>query len=140
MIKLKIFSIGKTKESWLEDAIQEYAKRLSPLMAIEWIWAKDNSHLIDLASKEPKVICLDPKGKLLSSEQFAAFLEQSWERGGSRLAFVIGGADGLPPQLRENYTLLSLSPLTFTHQITRLILIEQIYRATEISKGSNYHK
>ena len=140
MLKLKILSIGKTKESWLEEALGEYAKRLKSHMMIEWVWAKDNSQLIEYANKESTVICLDPIGKLLTSEQFAVFFDQLWEKGGSRLTVVIGGADGLPNEFKQKYPLISLSPLTFTHQITRLILIEQIYRSIEIKKGSNYHK
>lgn len=140
MLKLKIFSIGKNKERWLEEAIQEYTKRLQPTMSIEWIWAKDSSHLVELVRKEPFVICLDPAGQMHKSEQFAAYLQQAWISGKSRLVFVIGGAEGLPIDLKKNYPLISLSSLTFTHQLTRLILIEQIYRAMEILKGSDYHK
>ncbi len=140
MLKLKILSVGKTKEKWLDEAFGEYQKRLKPLMQIDCQWAKDSSQLLDWALKEPYLICLDPAGRLLSSEQFATLIEQSWDKGGSRLAIVIGGAEGLPLELKQNAQLISLSPLTFTHQITRLVLIEQIYRATEIQKGSNYHK
>lgn len=140
MLKLKVLSIGKNKENWLDEALKEYVKRLKSCMAIEWIWAKDDEGLVELVQKEPSVICLDPQGKLFTSEELATFLAQAWEKSGSRLAIVIGGADGLPPILRKNYPLISLSPLTFTHQITRLVLIEQIYRSIEIQKGSNYHK
>jgi 23S rRNA (pseudouridine1915-N3)-methyltransferase len=140
MLKLKILSIGKTKENWLEAALAEYTKRLKPVMSIEWIWAKDNSHLIELAKKEALVICLDPLGSQLTSEQFADFLEHSWQKGGSRLTFIIGGAEGLPLELKKNFTLISLSSLTFTHQMTRIVLLEQMYRAFEIQKGSHYHK
>ncbi|MBA3722165.1 MAG: 23S rRNA (pseudouridine(1915)-N(3))-methyltransferase RlmH [Parachlamydiaceae bacterium] len=140
MLKLKILSIGKTKETWLEDALSEYVKRLKPNLIIEWVWVKDNAQLIEYADKEPLVICLDPAGQMYTSEQFASFLEQQWEKGGSRLTFVIGGAEGLPQQLKSNYALISLSPLTFTHQITRLVLIEQVYRTIEIKKGTQYHK
>ena len=140
MLKLKILSVGKSKETWLEDAMQEYAKRLKPYLSIEWLWAKDNSQLVDWAKKESSVICLDPAGRLLTSEQFATFIEQAWEKGGSRLTFIIGGAEGLPMELKTHSPLISLSPLTFTHQITRLVLIEQIYRAIEIKRGSPYHK
>ncbi|CUI16548.1 SPOUT methyltransferase family protein [Candidatus Protochlamydia naegleriophila] len=140
MLKLKILSVGKTKEKWLDEAFGEYQKRLKPLMQVDCQWAKDSSQLLDWALKEPYLICLDPTGCLLSSEQFATLIEQSWDRGGSRLTIVIGGAEGLPLELKQNAQLISLSPLTFTHQITRLVLIEQIYRATEIQKGSNYHK
>jgi 23S rRNA (pseudouridine1915-N3)-methyltransferase len=70
----------------------------------------------------------------------ASFLSAQWEEAGSRLQLVIGGAEGIPIQLKQNSPLISLSPLTFTHQITRLILIEQLYRAVEIQKNSKYHK
>lgn len=140
MLKLKILSVGKTKEKWLDEAFGEYQKRLKPLMQIDCQWAKDSSQLLDWALKEPYLICLDPAGRLLSSEQFATLIEQSWDKGGSRLTIVIGGAEGLPLELKQQAQLISLSPLTFTHQITRLVLIEQIYRATEIQKGSHYHK
>lgn len=140
MLKLKILSIGKTKEAWLEEALSEYLKRLKPYMSVEWIWAKDNNHLLELSRKEPLVIGLDPTGHLFSSEEFATFLEEAWEKGGSRLTMVIGGAEGLLPPFKKEFTLVSLSPMTFTHQMTRLLLIEQIYRATEIKKGSQYHK
>lgn len=140
MIRIKILSIGKTKEKWLEEAFQEYVKRLKSTVEIETLWAKDNAQLIEWSQKESVYLCLDPAGKLLKSEEFSDYLSRSWEKGGSRLTLIIGGAEGLPPILRKEECLISLSPLTFTHQLTRLILIEQIYRAIEIKKGSNYHK
>jgi 23S rRNA (pseudouridine1915-N3)-methyltransferase len=140
MIKIKILSIGKTKEKWLDEAFNEYVKRLKSFVQIECAWAKDNAQLMEWALKESSYLCLDPAGRLLTSEEFAQFLIQQWERGGSRLTFIIGGAEGLPPELKQTRQLLSLSPLTFTHQITRLVLIEQIYRTIEIQKGSQYHK
>ena len=140
MIKLKIASIGKTKETWLEEALEEYAKRLSKVISLEWIWAKSRPQLVVLVAKDSHVICLDPKGALMTSEQFSAFLYEAIEKGGSRLTFVIGDADGLPDELRNRCPLLSLSPLTTTHQLTRLLLVEQVYRATEIARGSPYHK
>lgn len=140
MYKIKIFSVGKTKETWLEDALSEYIRRLQPVLAIEFIWAKNDEQLLQLVAKESLVVCLDPNGKLMSSEKFASFLESKLEEGGSRLAFVIGGAEGLPPLLKTSPLQISLSPLTFTHQLTRLVLLEQIYRAFEIIKGSPYHK
>lgn len=140
MLKLKIFSVGKTKEKWLEEAFKEYEKRLKPVMHIECGWAKDSQTLLEWAQKEPNVICLDPQGTLVSSEKFAEVLEQAWIKGGSRLTIIIGGAEGLPELLKKQFQLISFSPMTFTHQITRLILIEQLYRASEIQKGTQYHK
>lgn len=140
MLKLKIISIGKTKEKWLHEAFQEYIRRLKPLVQVEYLWAKDNAELISWVQKEGLHFCLDPQGRLFSSEEFSDFLVKQWEAGGSRLTLIIGGAEGLPLELKKNSFLISLSPLTFTHQITRLVLIEQIYRALEIYKGTPYHK
>jgi 23S rRNA (pseudouridine1915-N3)-methyltransferase len=141
MYKVKIFSIGKTKEPWLSLALEEYSKRLKPSLSIEWCLAKQDEQLALLLDKEAHYICLDPQGKAFSSEAFSAFLHQKLLEGGSRLSFVIGGAEGLPePIKRRAAALLSLSPLTFTHQLTRLILLEQLYRSLEIAKGSSYHK
>ncbi|MBA3958722.1 MAG: 23S rRNA (pseudouridine(1915)-N(3))-methyltransferase RlmH [Parachlamydiaceae bacterium] len=139
MIKIKIISVGKNKEEWLETALNEYVKRLTPIATLSFQWAKDDQHLLDIALKEPLLICLDPQGSSLSSEEFSSFLHQKLQLGGSRLTFIIGGADGLPTTLKSS-PLLSLSKMTFTHQITRLILVEQIYRAFEIARGSQYHK
>lgn len=140
MIKLKILSVGKTKETWLEEAINEYIKRLSPWVSFEFLWAKDDQHLIQLIEKEPYCLCLDPKGEQLTSEKFADFLHSNIEKSGSRLSFVIGGPEGLPNELKGKYPLISFSKLTFTHQIVRLILIEQVYRAFTILKNIPYHK
>jgi 23S rRNA (pseudouridine1915-N3)-methyltransferase len=139
MYKIKIITIGKTKEKWLDDALEEYLKRLKPIALVEIVLAKDDPQLVQMASKEPLVICLDPVGKSLTSELFSTFLIENLQKGGSRLAFVIGGADGLPASLKTQPA-LSLSPLTFTHQMARLILVEQLYRAFEINRGSPYHK
>jgi len=140
MLKLKILSVGKTKEKWLEEAFSEYVKRLNPSVQIECIWAKDTPQLVEWAQKEHSYLCLDPSGHLFTSEEFSRFLIQQWEKGGSRLTLMIGGAEGLPQEIKQKGSSISLSPLTFTHQITRLVLIEQIYRAIEIQKGSQYHK
>ncbi len=140
MLKIKVLSVGKTKEAWLQEAWDEYSKRLKAVLQIETVWAKDDKQLETLASKEERLLILDPAGKLYSSEAFSSLLCDELERGGSKATFLIGGAAGIPTALKSRAGLISLSPLTFTHQMTRLILIEQIYRALEIAKGSNYHK
>lgn len=139
MLKIRVLSTGKTKEKWLEEAIQEYLKRLSPILSIEFLFFKNDHQLEAQAAKESSLICLDPNGKLLTSEDFASVLRSSLIKGGSRLTFVIGGPDGLTEELKK-YPLISFSRMTFTHQLCRLILVEQIYRATELEKGSKYHK
>lgn len=140
MYHIKVLSVGKTKESWLQSAIEEYLKRLKSTVKFEFIWAKDDEQLISLSEKETRLVILDPKGSLYTSEKFSQFLVKELERGGSHLAFVIGGADGVPQSLKNRGPLISFSPMTFTHQITRLILIEQIYRGLEIARGSSYHR
>lgn len=140
MPRVKIISPGKVKEPWLELALKEYVKRLRSTLEIEFVWTKDDAQLIRLVEKEGRVICLDAAGDAMDSEGFSVFLQRELELSGSRVVFVIGGADGLPPGFKERYPLVSLSRLTLTHQCARLILIEQIYRACEIQKGSSYHK
>jgi 23S rRNA (pseudouridine1915-N3)-methyltransferase len=141
MIKIKIYSLGKTKEDWLQDALDLYETRLKSSISFEWILAKNDEQLKQFLEKEANFICLDPNGKQYSSEEFSVFLIKSIQEARSRLSFVIGGAEGIPVSLKtQAKRLLSLSRMTFTHQITRLILIEQIYRALEIEKGSAYHK
>ena len=140
MLKLKIVSIGKTKETWLNEAIDEYLKRLSPILQIEFVLLKNDDQLIDYLKNEPRILCLDAAGKSFTSEQFSTFIQQEFIQGKSRLAMVIGGAEGLPSVLKSNHKTFSLSPMTMTHQIVRLFLVEQIYRAFEIAKGSKYHK
>jgi 23S rRNA (pseudouridine1915-N3)-methyltransferase len=140
MFKILIYSIGKTKESWIEDALTLYLTRLKFQCSFEFIFAKDDQQLLALASKKNKAICLDSSGPSLSSVEFSVFLMQKLEEGGSEIAFIIGGANGLPKELKDQFPLLSFSKMTFTHQMMRILLVEQIYRALEITKGTSYHK
>lgn len=141
MIKIKIYSIGKTKEEWLQNALGLYESRLKSSLSFEWILAKNDEQLKQFLEKEMNYICLDPLGKQYPSEEFSHFLFSSIQSCNSRLCFIIGGAEGIPNLLKTKASsLLSLSRMTFTHQITRLILVEQIYRAFEIQKGSSYHR
>ena len=132
-LKIKIFSPGKIKESWLKEALHEYEKRLTGVITIEW-------DFVNLPS-EPPFMCLDPKGEMLSSTQFSTFLYKEFEKMGSRLNFVIGASQGLPHDLLDKASsIISLSKMTFTYQHTRLFLLEQIYRASQIEKRTLYHK
>jgi 23S rRNA (pseudouridine1915-N3)-methyltransferase len=141
MIKIKILTIGKTKEAWLKDALAEYTERMSRTASIEWTLAKSTSQLGELLLKEPHYICLDPLGKAYSSEEFSTFLFAELIAHGARVAFVIGGPEGLSKEMiQRSAHLVSFSRLTFTHQCIRLLLLEQLYRAIEIEKGSAYHK
>lgn len=141
MIKIKVVTIGKNKETWTIEALAEYEKRLKPYCTIEWIIAKNNVQLDEFLMREKKFIALDPQGKTFSSEKFAGWLSKATIQYNSRLTFAIGGPDGFPSSIKSKAAFLwSLSPLTFTHQLTRIILLEQIYRAFEIQRGSQYHK
>ena len=136
MLKVKVITIGRSKEIWLTEALVEYEKRLQGKLEIDWLLAKDDEQLLEWSSKE-SFIALDPKGTLLTSEEWS----QKMGKLGARLTFVIGGATGIPLTLLKQASFRwSLSPLTFTHQMTRLILVEQLYRAIEIERGSQYHK
>lgn len=139
MLKVKVIAMGKCKEEWLRIALSEYEKRLSPYLQISWIQPKDNHDLIDLLAKEPRYIALDPNGEEMDSIAFSQKFIQFLENNRSSAVFAIGGPDGFPPALQPSLR-WSLSLLTFTHQIIRLILVEQIYRALEIAKKSPYHK
>jgi 23S rRNA (pseudouridine1915-N3)-methyltransferase len=137
VFKVKVLTIGKCREEWLGMALAEYEKRLQGKLSLEWRLAKDEAQLKALIEKEERYIALDPQGELLDSEGWS----RKMARGQAALTFVIGGADGLGEEaIQKAQFVWSLSPLTFTHQMTRLILIEQLYRALEIEKGSRYHK
>jgi 23S rRNA (pseudouridine1915-N3)-methyltransferase len=141
MYKITIYLIGKTKEKWLIDAIEEYEKRLTNDIQLEYIIKKD---LISLEKELEKIkfyICLDPNGDVLDSKSFSKKILTFLDENKLNISFVIGSDIGFTKKIIRNASyLLSLSKLTFTHQITRLILIEQLYRSIQISKSSKYHK
>jgi 23S rRNA (pseudouridine1915-N3)-methyltransferase len=140
MIRFKFLSIGKVKESWLQEALDDYVKRLQPIAEVDFQWLRDDKQLIEAAVKESFFITLDSKGQQLTSEEFADFIQKLLMQQGPRLTWVIGGPTGLPANLRNHKPSVSLSKMTFTHQLARLVLIEQIYRGFEIARGSPYHK
>lgn len=136
MFKVKILTIGKLKETWLKEALFEYEKRMKDELIIEWRLAKSNAELFSWACQEP-FIALDLKGAFLNSVQW----HQKMMRFGLKLIFLIGPAEGIPEEILSLAQFRwSLSPLTFTHQMVRLILVEQLYRSIEIRKNSSYHK
>lgn len=147
-LQIKIRTVGRKNgnEPWLDDAYSMYETRLSSTLQVETTWHKNNGDLIKGISidqdKGHSIVLLDPTGQTMTSERLTERMYEWLDRGGSRLVFVIGGAEGLPSELKipPIYPMLSLSSLTFTHQFARTLLMEQIYRATEIRKGSGYHK
>jgi 23S rRNA (pseudouridine1915-N3)-methyltransferase len=141
MLKIKVITQGKEKNGWLNEAIKEYEKRLSSEFSFEWVIAKNDKSFLESLASENYFIALDDKGLQFDSPAFAEFIYKELEKGGSKLTFCIGGAVGIPEKEKKRAAhTLSLSPLTFTHLMTRLIFIEQIYRATKIRSGSPYVK
>lgn len=142
--RIRIVSVGKSSrdEPWVITAIGEYTKRLRSTIELELVWVKDDTALqAQLSRAEEPCIILDERGSVATSVELGERLFAGLEEGGNRLSFFIGGADGLPAPLKADRSkLLSLSRLTFPHQVARLLLVEQIYRAAEIRKGSGYHK
>ena len=141
MRELTIIAVGQCKERWLVDALKEYEKRLTASLKLVFRVVKDNTQLEALIPTLKKPSLLDPKGKVVTSEQFSTFLIRELEQGGSRASLIIGGPDGLPDSLRRSgLPMISLSPMTFTQQICRLVLVEQVYRAIQIDEGRPYHR
>lgn len=147
-VKIRIVGRKNGGEKWLDQSYSTYETRLKPTnLDVTTHWHKNDEELLkniesDI-SKNHKVILLDPLGKMCTSEVFSDNMYKWLEIGGSRLTFCIGGADGLPTELRDGTNksdMFSLSSLTFTHQFARILLMEQIYRASEIRRGSGYHK
>ena len=147
-LQIKIRTVGRKNgnELWLDDAYSMYETRLSSTLQVETTWHKNNADLIKGISMDQdkgySIVLLDPTGQTMTSERLTERMYEWLDQGGSRLVFVIGGAEGLPSKLTTppTFPMLSLSSLTFTHQFARTLLMEQIYRATEIRKGSGYHK
>ena len=136
-----IFAIGKIRKSWLKEGIDLYLKRLPGLTITELrdSTPQKEAHAIQTKlRKDEKLIILTEEGKSLTSIQFTKCLQTS---GSQRLSFVIGGANGIAPEIKTMaHLLLSLSPMTFPHEIARLLLVEQLYRATTIAQGGPYHR
>ena len=159
-MKVKIVCVGKLKDSFFRDAIAEYAKRLSRFCTLEvcevadekapeslspaeeaQVIAKEGERLLSKIQPGEFVVCLCIGGKRLSSEQFAALLQATFDRQASTVTFVIGGSLGLSPAVlaRADYA-LSVSDLTLPHGLCRVFLLEQVYRAFKINAGELYHK
>ena len=159
-MKIKIFAIGKIKEKYLKDGINEYLERIKPYSQIEIIEVNDepivdNPHpseikkaidiegqrVLKLLKTNDYLIGLDLNKKEMSSPDFADYLSKKFVSGGSNISFVIGGSYGLSDELKNRCNdSISLSKMTFLHQMTRLILLEQIYRSFKINRNETYHK
>jgi 23S rRNA (pseudouridine1915-N3)-methyltransferase len=140
MIKITLVSVGKTHEPWLEEGLKMYATRMRPVASFQFIWVKDEAALERELDKHKGYVALDGGGKHFDSVAFSDWFFDAVEKAHSRLTFVIGPAEGLSDTIKQNANCISLSKLTFTHQLARLVILEQIFRAFEIRKGSKYHK
>ena len=134
--RLAIHAIGKVKKTWIQEGIKNYKKRMPELSINEF----KNFNLENLKNEglNKIIISLSEEGKIYTSYDFASLLLNFKNK---RIVFLIGDTDGLSSDIKLNSNLiLSLSPLTFPHELARLILIEQIYRAVSITQNSPYHR
>ena len=156
-MKIKIIALGKIKEKFLKEGIDEFLKRLTPYASVEIvelspIEIKDENLTARILEQEGErilanikpnsyVITLEINGANLTSEKFAKKVEEISNQGNNEIVFVIGSSCGIAPSVsaRADFK-LSLSKMTFLHQFARLLLVEQIYRAFKIQKGETYHK
>ena len=131
--RLSINAIGKIKKNWIREGINQYKKRMPDLIISE-----TKSFNIDNIRVNNIIICLTEEGQSFNSIELTSLLLNFKNK---KINFLIGDADGIPSDIKDKSNLLlSLSPLTFPHELARLILIEQIYRAISISNNSPYHR
>ncbi|WP_444214708.1 23S rRNA (pseudouridine(1915)-N(3))-methyltransferase RlmH [Dialister succinatiphilus] len=158
-MKFTFLTIGKIKEKWMRQGIDEYLKRLSPIAKVEIlspdeekmpenpspalkekVMEKEGEKLLKYLKEEDFLILLDLKGKPVTSEELAHIIRQKMVSGTSHFFFMIGGPYGNGENIRKRANLkISISAMTFTHQMARLILAEQVYRAMKIIRHEPYH-
>jgi 23S rRNA (pseudouridine1915-N3)-methyltransferase len=155
-MKIQLWTIGKAHESYVKEGVEDFTNRISKYYPVQWrlfsparqtvnsVEADIKKHeahsILNNLQKEDYLVLLDEKGRQLSSTQLATFLEQRANSSVRQLVFLIGGAFGVDELLksRANFT-WSLSNLVFPHQLVRLILTEQVYRACTIIRNEKYH-
>lgn len=160
VLNLTVISVGTIKEKYLSDALAEYVKRLGAYAHVTMCQLKDErlpdnpspaeirgaveregKRILDALPKRAYVVALCIEGKQVSSEDFARRIEAAMGEGYSEIVFLIGGSDGLSDEVkRAAHWRLSFSPMTFPHQLMRVILCEQLYRAMNLLNGGKYHK
>ena len=145
-MKLKIAWVGKTKEPSIRSLTEEYLKRLGRYVPTESQELASEEALLKLAERasgrtRPTLVLLDQRGRQFTSEQFAELLRDQQDRGSQQLLFAIGPTDGFTDQGRHAADLiLSFGKMTLSHELARVVLLEQLYRAFTILKGHPYHK
>jgi 23S rRNA (pseudouridine1915-N3)-methyltransferase len=155
-MKIQFWSVGKNNESFVDEGIKLFTKRISNYYPVDWqiistpknaavlsdvdLKQKEGETILNLLKKEDYLILLDERGKTLTSEGLASFIQQRANESEKQLVFLIGGAFGVSKAVFERADYMwSLSPLVFPHQLVRLILAEQIYRACSINRNEKYH-
>jgi Uncharacterized conserved protein len=148
-VKIKVAWIGKTKEPAIDSLTAEYLKRISRYTEIESVGLKDESQLVPLANGSAnkkssnkdryKLILLDSRGRQISSAELAEFVDRE-QLAAQPLLFAIGGSDGFSPETRQAaYASISFGKMTLPHELARVVLLEQLYRAFTILKNHPYH-
>ena len=155
-MKLQIWSIGKSHESYIRDGVEDFTKRVNRYFPLEWhlipvpkntgmlgeadLKRTEGRIVLDWLQKDDYLVALDEHGKEMTSDKLASFIQTRANESAKRVVFLIGGAYGLDAEVlkRADHT-WSLSLLTFPHQLVRLILAEQIYRACTIIRNEKYH-
>ena len=139
--RYRILAIGKIKKKWIQEGLDLYQKRIPDLTIIQLRDSnpqREAQSIYSALRKDEDLIVLTEEGERLSSIDLSHRLQNA---GSKRLAFAIGGEDGLTPDIKKSAKwMLSLSPLTFPHEIARLLLLEQLYRARTIHSGGPYHR
>jgi len=156
-MQVRVLWVGKTREDYLREGINIFKSRLKRYLDFKTLAVKgekirpgdrpepllkrEEQRILGALHPADKVVVLDPTGKAMSSDDFGRFLGSLQDQGVRSLVFVLGGPLGLGPAVTDRAEFrISLSPMTFTHEMARLILLEQIYRAMTIIKGEKYHK
>lgn len=152
-MKLRLLWVGKTQQEWIRRGIEEYAGRIRRYCPLELVEVKEEKgaaseamrlreceRLRKLLPKNGRVVLLDEKGETMTSPEFASFMARCRDSGTSELAFGVGGAYGFSEEFRGVADrVISLSSMTYTHQMVRVFLLEQIYRGFTIINGEPYH-
>lgn len=137
---MKIAWIGKSKEPAIATLTDEYLKRISRYCSVEGVMLRDEDGLLAKFGKAVTLVLMDSRGQELSSEQFARFLRDHQDRNPLPLVFAVGGADGFSDVARSAaQQVISLGKMTLAHELARVVLLEQVYRAFTILKGHPYH-
>jgi 23S rRNA (pseudouridine1915-N3)-methyltransferase len=152
-VKLRLLWVGKTQEEWVRHGIDEYAGRIRRYLPLEIVEVreekgttpeqmrlKEGERILKSLPKAARLLLLDETGEQFTSPAFASFLGRERDNGTQELAFVVGGAFGFDDPVRKvAFRTISLSKMTFTHQMVRPFLLEQIYRGLTILNNESYH-